>query len=71
MWWPADAPNCFKKEISKITSNKTDISGNATMKILPNIKAATTTLDGVLLQEEGQGSQDTGQGKIHIDRFGG
>eukprot|EP00095_Tigriopus_kingsejongensis_P007667 maker-scaffold156_size297567-snap-gene-0.22 protein:Tk07667 transcript:maker-scaffold156_size297567-snap-gene-0.22-mRNA-1 annotation:"GL10978" len=32
-WWPNDAPNCFKKEIQKITGpNGTDITGNGTMK---------------------------------------
>lgn len=51
MWWPADAPNCFKKEISKITSNKTDVSGNATMKVMPTLKTNDNLTEEELVPE--------------------
>ena len=40
VWWPDDAPNCFKKELKKIVGRGADVSGNATVHILPNITAS-------------------------------
>ena len=39
VWWPDDAPNCFKKEISKITKKK-DAAKN--IKVLPQMTEAAT-----------------------------